>query len=291
MKTYSIKDIERLSGIKAHTLRIWEKRYGIIEPQRTEANRRCYSNDELRKVLNIAILNNYGLKISQIAELSEQEMHERIIKISHRDDCDEVQVENLIAAMVNFDHDQFHKTITHCTGHYGFEESLKKIIYPFYLRVGALWQAGTIKPAEEHFISHLIRQKMIATIDQLPETKHPKPKTFLFFLPEDEYHELGLLFYDYLVQKAGHKSIYLGQSIPIQDAATATETNKVDYVMTSCLSQCTGKTMSKLVEKLRANFADQQIIITNHIAEENLPKDLNRIITNKKPDEINELLT
>lgn len=262
---YSIKDLERLSGIKAHTLRIWEKRYGIIMPSRTDTNIRYYTDEELKKVLNIAILNNYGIKISKIVGLTPQELREKVVEIGNEDVSEHVQVERLVIAMVEMDEYRFEKILVNCTIRLGFEQTMMKVIYPFFKKVGILWQTGAINPAQEHFISNLIRQKLIVAIDGQGITTRAESKKFLLFLPEGELHEIGLLFYSYLIQKAGHKVIYLGQSVPVNDVVAVNAVSPADYILTSVMSLCHVEDINALFEKILDAFKSQDIFITNRI--------------------------
>lgn len=262
---YSIKDLERLTGIKAHTLRMWEKRYGVIEPKRTETNIRFYDDEELKKVLNIAILNNYGIKISKIVGLSARELHDKVIEIGNEEVSEGVQVESLVVAMVEMDEARFEKILANCTIRLGFEQTMMKVIYPFFRKVGILWQTGAINPAQEHFISNLIRQKLIVAIDSQGMMTKADSKRFLLFLPEGELHEIGLLFYSYLIQKAGHKVIYLGQSVPISSVVAVNATNPADFILTSVLSLGTTEAINDLMHKLLNAFPHASIMVTNYV--------------------------
>ncbi len=262
---YSIKDLERLTGIKAHTLRIWEKRYGIIVPERTDTNIRYYDDEELKKVLNIAILNNYGIKISKIVGLTPQELHQKVIELSNEEVSETVQVESLVVAMVEMDEVRFEKILANCTIRLGFEQTMMKVIYPFFKKVGVLWQTGAINPAQEHFMSNLIRQKLIVAIDGQGLMTKADSKRFLLFLPEGELHEIGLLFYNYLVLKAGHKAVYLGQSVPIKDVVSVNALNPAHYILTSTLSLYNIDDVNALIQKLLDAFPNAQIFITNQI--------------------------
>jgi DNA-binding transcriptional MerR regulator len=290
MGKYSIKDIERLSGIKAHTLRIWEKRYGIIEPQRTETNIRYYSNEELKKVLNIAILNNYGMKISKIVGLSAKELHDKVLEISNEEVEEKLQIESLVIAMVEVDESRFEKILANCTLRLGFEQTVLNIIHPFFKKVGILWQAGAINPAQEHFISNLIRQKLIVAIDSQGMMAKEDAKRFLLFLPEGELHELGLLFYSYLIQKSGHKVIYLGQSVPLADVAKVHEHSPADYILTAALSLNSSEELNALLKDILERFPDKKIILTNRIEREDEIIKSDRLILNLSLSEFKSLI-
>ena len=262
MANYSIKDLERLSGIKAHTLRIWEKRYGFVEPQRSRTNIRSYSDEDLKKILNISILNRKGIKISRIALMNQEEIMEKILLMMH-DTTDFISlIEQMIIAMVDMDTDKFDSIISRAILQTGFEETVLKIIYPFLDKVGILWLTGSINPAQEHFVSQYIRQKLIVAIDSIISREVVESKHFLLFLPEGELHELGLLFYSYLIQKRGHKVTYLGQWVPLADMASATAAMQIDYLLTSIMAVMSGKILQSYVKKLSDTFPNQTIFIS-----------------------------
>lgn len=267
---YTIKDLERLSGVKAHTIRMWEQRYNLLQPERTATNIRYYSGNDLRKLLNVSVLNQKGIKISRIIQMSAQEVHAKIEELS-TDFCDQqTQVEGLIVAMIDLDETRFEHILAGCTKELGFEETMLQVIYPFFTKVGVLWQTGSILPAQEHFISNLVRQKLIVAIDALPHQKKNNAKKFVLFLPEGELHELGLLFHAYLIKKAGHHAIYLGQSVPVTDLQAVLSLHNPNVCVTSLLTysaadeiedtlhrivEVTGSTPVWLISNFRENAA------------------------------------
>jgi DNA-binding transcriptional MerR regulator len=264
MAEYSIKDLERLSGIKAHTIRIWEKRYGLLKPSRTDTNIRHYCDADLKRILNVSILNRHGIKISHIASMDESEMTDKIVIIS-RDVSDyESLIENLMISMVDLNQEKFEKLLSRSIMQIGFEDSILKIVYPFLEKIGILWQTGAINPAQEHFITHLIRQKIIVGIDSVIPASHPSPKHFLLFLPEGELHELGLLFYSYILQKRGHKVTYLGQWVPLADMASASTVLNVDFLLTSIAASHSGTDLIDYLVKLSATFHNKTIYISGY---------------------------
>lgn len=217
MANYSIRDLEKLSGIKAHTIRIWEKRYNLVNPSRTQTNIRYYSDSDLRRLLNISILIRNGFKISKIAHLGNEEICEKVLLFSQNSFFPENLVENLTISMIEFDEIKFDKLVSNQILKLGFEETFAKVLHPFMERIGILWQAGSILPSHEHFISNLIRQKLIVAIESHNNQQFNQKYTFVLFLPEGEWHELGLLFYQYLLKKNGFQTLYLGQSVPVND--------------------------------------------------------------------------
>jgi DNA-binding transcriptional MerR regulator len=269
-RKYSIKDIENLTGIKAHTLRIWEKRYGIIEPDRTDTNIRYYDDTEVKKILSISILNNHGIKISKIARLKPEELHKQVIEISTKNDNYNIYVEKLLLATIDMNEDDFEDIFNESIRHFGFENSIVNIIYPFLQKIGVLWVTGNIHPAQEHFTSHLIRQKLMVEADKLPKAQN-KQNTFILFLPEGELHELGLLFYNYLLRKLGYHVIYLGQSVPYKDLLEVAALRKCKWLFTFFVASDNNYSIQTYLNTLSSDFKKQKIFVSgNQIITNNL---------------------
>ncbi len=273
MIQYSIKDLEQLTGIKAHTIRIWEKRYQLIEPERTSTNIRFYSDKDLKKLLNVSILNRNGLKISNIVTMCNDEINERIMEISETSHDSDNQIEQLIVSMIELDEHRFERILSTSVIKIGFDDTVVRLLYPFFEKIGILWQIGTIYPAQEHFVSNLLRQKLIIAIDGQSGNAKPDAKCFLIFLPSNEWHELGLLFFNYLIKKAGFKVIYLGQSVPFEDLLEVAGKHKIDYLFTSITTPLTRKKYAEYVHQLSASFGNQRIFITGYQTHEH-PVDL-----------------
>lgn len=229
---YSIKDLERISGIKAHTLRIWEQRYDILSPERTNTNIRYYSGADLKKILNISLLNNNGYKISNIARLSDDTLLGEVEKFLNNYKNESDQVESLVLCLMDMNEERFEKTINNSIVHFGFENTIEKVVFPFLKHLGDLWQIGIVSAAQEHYISNLIRQKLISGLDKIIPQPAANPKNYLFFLPNSELHELGLLYTHYLAKARGNKCVYLGQSVPFEDLVSISEKVKPDYLVT-----------------------------------------------------------
>ncbi len=262
MTRYSIRELEKLSGIKAHTIRIWEKRYKIIKPARTNTNIRYYCDSDLKKLLNIAILNRHGFRISDIAKMSDEEISKKVMNFSYSSNDVESQIEKLVIAMVDLDEAAFDKILSNVIMHDGFEQTIIKLIFPFFEKIGVLWQTGSINPAQEHFVSNLLRQKIMVAIDNLMIPDKENAKKFILFLPENEFHELGLLFYNYLIKKVGQSVIYLGSSVPLEDLSKTTEVIKPDYLFTAITTSIKGMDIHTYMEELSKKFTDQKIFIT-----------------------------
>ncbi len=213
---FSIKDLENLSGIKAHTIRIWEKRYHVFEPSRTDMNIRLYDLASLQKLLNIQLLQQYGYKISKIATLPEGQIPEMVREIINKNNVKNYAINALKMAMMNFDYDLFYNTYNWLAEEKSFSEIFLEVFLPLLNEIGLLWQTDTISIANEHFISGLIRQKVVVQIDSLQVLKPTKQeRIFVLSLPMNEIHELGLMFLHYEMLLKGYHSIYLGESMPV----------------------------------------------------------------------------
>lgn len=286
MATYSIRDLEKISGIKAHTLRIWEQRYSILTPRRTETNIRYYEEDDLRLLLSISMLNNNGYKISKIAKMNSEEIHKTCQELCDVSEEYANQINALTLAMIEMDEDRFEKIISNGALRYGFEDLMVNIVHPFYERVGILWQTGTIRPAQEHFISNLLRQKMIVAIDgQVTPRGNDVPK-YLLFLPDNELHENGLLFASYLLRARKNRVIYLGASLPEADLQSVYDSYQPDYLLTIITIAPPKETAADYLARLGTCFPKSTILATGQATSDNgkLPPNV-RILTS-----ISELL-
>jgi len=258
---YSIKDIENITNIKAHTIRIWEKRYGIIKPDRSDTNIRSYSEEELRKLLNISILINNGIKISHIASYSPDEIKEKAFFLLQNTNDTESHIKNLVIAMIELNESKFEKILSKSIINQGFEKTMINLVYPFLGHIGVLWQTGSINPAQEHFISNLIRQKLVSSIDSIEFKENRNNKKFMLFLPEGEWHELGLLFYCYILKVRGHQVLYLGQSTPFNSLIQSAEIWPADFLVLYAISSISGISYSNYLLELSKNFNSSKIIV------------------------------
>jgi DNA-binding transcriptional MerR regulator len=223
---FSIKDLENLTGVKAHTIRIWEKRYNLLHPERTDTNIRKYNGDSLKRILNIAFLYNDGHKISKIAKLKDQEIKSEVKKIA-LDHSDQYALKMFKAAMLEFNIHLFNETYNLLINKYDFNYIFKNVFIKLLNEIGILWQTGTIDPIHESFISEAIKQKIIINIDSAQKsTEESNAPTFALFLPHNEMHDIGLMFAQYELTKAGLNVIYLGASIPIKDLKNLLEHKK-----------------------------------------------------------------
>ncbi|MBL7472519.1 MerR family transcriptional regulator [Robertkochia sediminum] len=213
---FSIKDLENLSGIKAHTIRIWEKRYNLLTPSRTDTNIRYYSLKSLQKLLNITLLYNNGYKISKIADIPEDELPLVVREIVSENSIKNKSINAFKLAMINFDQTLFLNTYNSLLGDRSFREIFHEVFLPLLNELGLLWQTDTISPAHEHFVTALVKQKILLNIEKLQLSEPTKQDpTFVLFLPDNEIHEIGLLYLNYEIVLRGYRVIYLGQTIPL----------------------------------------------------------------------------
>jgi MerR family transcriptional regulator, light-induced transcriptional regulator len=216
MQTFSIRDIENLSGIKAHTLRVWEQRYGLIMPARKESRHREYTNEDLKHILRVSYLYHHGYKISRIAVMSPEEINTLSLDYNQHTSF-EVFINQFIEAALDFDEDRFEEVFDSLILHLGFEKAFIHVVYPFLQKLGMLWMTGNILPAQEHFSSHIIRKKIILAIDALTMVSDKQAERIILFSPSGEYHEIPLLLIHYLLKKSGNPIVFFGIDISIEE--------------------------------------------------------------------------
>jgi DNA-binding transcriptional MerR regulator len=232
MAVYSINDIEKLSGVKAHTIRIWEKRYNILPNRRTDTNIRYYMDEDLELILNIAHLNRKGVKISKIATMKAEEIKQKVADSCEVDVIFENQIDGLMLSMFELNEFKFMKLLNHHIREIGFENTMDEVIYPMLDKLSVMWIAGSVKGVHENFINNIIRRKLSVEIDKLDFDPNENATRFLIFLPEYEAHELSLLFVYFLLKKYGANILYLGTQISLPDVKDAIEIFRPDYLFT-----------------------------------------------------------
>lgn len=233
MNLFSISQLSQFSGIKAHTIRIWEQRYNALKPNRSEGNTRYYDNLQLRRLLNIVSLMESGFKVSELGVMSDKKLFD-LLEQQHRNveskDPEEFYISQLIAAGMSYDEQHFEKIFSHCLLRFGLKNAYIHVLYPLLSRIGLKWASNSIPPAQEHFISNIIRQKLFTAIDSLPPPAS-NAETWLLFLPENEFHEIGLLFAHYVVRLSGRKSVYLGANLPLDSLNNSIKDIKPDKLL------------------------------------------------------------
>lgn len=266
MDAFTIKDLENLTGIKAHTIRIWEQRYGFLNPQRTETNIRYYSNAELKTALNVALLNKYGYKISHIDRMTPVDMNEKIRSLTHPEALQERTVNNLIQSMIDMDMEEFEGLLNRCIFTSGIEKTIPQIIFPFLERIGMLWLTNHINPAQEHLVTNIVRQKLINGIETV-KSRITSEKTSILFLPEGEYHELGLLFMYFLMKSSGIRVFYLGADVPVKDLAYVIERKQPHFVYTHLTSVAGNFSLEKFLLNLHNRMPDTPVVVSGQITQ------------------------
>lgn len=217
MQEFTIKELESFTGIKAHTIRIWEQRYGLLAPDRSDTNIRKYTDKDLKFLLNVSLLNNLGYKISQIASMGEEQMKETIGKHAAGNQPEQHFLHMLKISMLNYDEDLFNEVFDAHIAEHGMERTFKEVVIPFMRQIGYLWQADVICPAQEHFISCMVRQKIFSETDKIRLSSKQEHPPLVLYLPELEIHEISLIMMHYLLKQRGFKSVFLGQSVPFED--------------------------------------------------------------------------
>lgn len=276
---YSIKDLERLSGVKAHTIRIWEQRYNLFNPDRTESNIRQYNDHDVRLLLNISTLLSHGCKISHIAKLSLPEISQKVSTLTREiegtDEYNQIQVDNLILAMLGFDDALFEQTLKQCTDKLGFELTMLNVIIPFLHKVGMMWQTGESTVLQEHFMTNLIRKKILVEIDSIPPTRESLADLYLLFLPEGELHEIGLLFAKYLLKARGKKVLYLGQNVPREDIRIYCKESRPNYLLTFFTAAYSTETINEYLMDLSSWIGSTRLLVAGmqmHLPEIRFPE-------------------
>jgi len=282
---YSIRDLEKLSGIKAHTIRIWEQRYGMIEPRRTKTNIRYYEDEDLKFILNVALLNKNGIKISKIAKMAKHDIAEKVSAISEVNFEFDTQLDALTLSMIEVDEYKFDRIITMNVQKMGFERTMLEIIQPFLDRLSLLWLTGSIRPVQENFISYLIRQKIVTAIDNEPFVLGVGTQKFLLFLPEGETQELSLLFLHYLLKARRNQVIYIGQDMSINDLQDVFTIHRPDYLYTMITESFSKEPVQQYIDTLMERFPDCQIMVSGYQVLTQNVKSSNRVTILKSLDQ------
>ncbi|HEY4064578.1 MAG TPA: MerR family transcriptional regulator [Puia sp.] len=269
MNTFSIRDIENLCGIKAHTLRIWEQRYKILCPKRKAGNHRLYDNDDLKRLLRIAFLYHNGHKISALAKLDEQEICRLALSQPQSGGANEIFINHLMEASMDFDPELFDRILHNIILHMGFEKAITQVVYPFLKKIGLLWLTGNVIPAQEHFASALITKKLQVAIHGLDNPLKPPPdgRTVLLYTPGGEFHEIPLLFMRYMLKKNGIPTIYFGQSVCLETLQTYCSCRPVTHLYFHLVTNLLRCEPDQYLGKLTGLFPDKQIVISGTLGE------------------------
>lgn len=255
MDQFSISQLARFSGIKAHTIRIWEQRYNALQPDRTEGNTRFYNDSQLRRLLNITALLDHGYKVSVLCEMPDKKLSQLVADelVKPRDEPRaEYFISQLISAGVSYNELHFDKIFSNCLVSMGLRDAYAKVIYPMLDRIGMLWASENIIPASEHFISNLIRQKIFSAIDALPPAK--KTAGWVLLLPQGEYHELGLLVANYLLRQAGYPVVYLGPDVPLMSLQDVSSKVRPSNLLTFIVHREDAEVLAEILKGFESAF-------------------------------------
>lgn len=261
---FTIKELESLSGIKAHTIRIWEQRYNFLKPGRSSTNIRMYNNEELKTLLTVALLNKYGFKISRIDEMPPEQRNTAILNLQQAEAQEEYLINQLIGCMIDLKQQEFEEGLNRHIQANGIYTTIHSLIFRFLEKVGLLWQANKVNPAQEHIVSNIIRQKLISAIDELPVTPEREP-LYLLFLPEYEHHELGLLFVYYLLKRKKVPVLYLGANVPLKDVQFVIKLKRPAAVYTHLVSFPRQLHFEKFLHQLSAHTTDSIVVVSGSI--------------------------
>jgi DNA-binding transcriptional MerR regulator len=267
MGHYTLYELEKLTGILAATIRVWERRYNIIQPKRTATNRRWYDDDDLRRIINISIIYHSGTKISKIAKYSESELIKKVESLTRDSVISDIHIKSLIVAMLSFNGNAVNEILLRSIINIGFEETFSSVVFPFLRRIGIMWHTGSADTGAEHFITNILRGKLIAAIDSLPPANDYKRKRVIMLLPDNELHEMGLLFYTYLIRKSGHEVLYLGQATPFSALIEASEKWHSDILVTGTLSELSVFEPEEYLYNLSTTFKAQKILVSGSLAD------------------------
>lgn len=264
MQLFTIKDIENLSGIKAHTLRIWEQRYNMFVPKRKESSHRVYDNEDVKELLQIAFLYHNGWKISKIAALPGHEREQIVRDAPMNTNNFSTYILKLIDAVLDFDEQQFRLLIDEVIEAVGFDKCIIEVCYPYMKKIGMLWVTNNVIPAQEHFSSYIIQNKIIAETEKLKRTDYAE-RELILFSPQNEFHELPLLFINYLLIKNGWNIIYLGSDISLPILQQLNKTNPAKGLYMHLLTNFTGYDADEYFHILCHTFPDKQIIASGSV--------------------------
>jgi len=263
MDEFSISDLARYSGIKPHTIRIWEKRYGALQPNRSSGNTRYYDAQQLKRLLNISGLLNSDYKVSELCAMSDKHLTDLNRNLIHGDSPAPAEyfISQLVAAALTYNESQFAQVFSHCLLRYGLKNAYLEVLYPVMVRIGLMWLTDSMPTANEHFISNLIRQKLFTAIDSLPPPKLGSP-SWLLFLPENEFHELGLLMAWYLIRQSGQKVIYLGGNLPGLSLRAAVNEIMPDYLLLFLVHRDQTKRIQNYLDMLNEDLEVEKIFVS-----------------------------
>lgn len=262
MAIYSIRDLERLTGIKAHTIRIWEQRYRLIVPHRTDTNIRFYTDEELRLLFNIALLNRHGYKISKLAGMPHEKVAELVSEISENNNSQNAQIDAMTLSMIDMDEVSFDRIFSSYVWENGFERTMLELVYPFLDKLNMLWLTNSVSPAHEKFIANLIRRKLMSAIDKEPIGVQEDAQTFVLYTPEGESQELTLLFMQYLLRARHQRVVYLGANTSLSELRDVSHTLNPDYIFSILQDPLPRQSIQSYVDNASKSVNGSELLLT-----------------------------
>lgn len=290
MAVYTINDIEKLSGVKAHTIRIWEKRYSFLPNRRTDTNIRYYQDEDLELILNIAHLNRNGLKISKIANLSAEEIKQKVANSCEVDAIFDQQIDGLMLSMFELNEFKFLKILNHKIKEFGFEKTMDNFIYPLLDKLSIMWIAGSVKSVHENFINNIIKRKLVIEIDKIKADYTNNEKKFFIYLPEYEAHEMSILYTYYLLKSHGVNTLYLGSQLTINDVKDAFDIFKPSHIFTIFNDSFSETPLQPYIDSLLEKTGDAKILISGYQTIQQKIQNTERVFTLKSLEEIKSFI-
>ena len=290
MAVYTINDIEKLSGVKAHTIRIWEKRYSFLPNRRTDTNIRYYQDEDLELILNIAHLNRNGLKISKIANLSAEEIKQKVANSCEVDAIFDQQIDGLMLSMFELNEFKFLKILNHKIKEFGFEKTMDNFIYPLLDKLSIMWIAGSVKSVHENFINNIIKRKLVIEIDKIKVDYNNNEKKFFIYLPEYEAHEMSILYTYYLLKSHGVNTLYLGSQLTINDVKDAFDIFKPSHIFTIFNDSFSETPLQPYIDSLLEKTGDAKILISGYQTIQQKIQNTERVFTLKSLEEIKSFI-
>jgi len=280
---FSIKDLENFSGIKAHTIRIWEKRYRILEPDRTESNIRFYNENELRKILNIAYLNRNGVKISRIAKFTDDELSGQVVKTSSSDNVDkDSRTGELLMSAIRFSDEQFRGSLNPYIEKHGLEKAYITYLYPLLVKARILWQTGSLARAQEQFIRNTIASLIIEENNRIITTAAPKGPAVAMINTSDNQNDINFLFYRYILRKRNFEVIFPGGILPASEVIEIHKIKPFGFLVVNSNSFDYLRKMSGHFSDIGKSMMIKRIIFAD--AQENTSIRNNNLIITSGPD-------
>jgi len=266
MNAFTIRDLENLSGIRAHTIRIWEQRYSFLKPRRTQTNIRYYDSDELKTILNVALLNKNGYRVSSIDKMTVEEISDKILSLGSSTARHDMLINDMLKQMIDLNPNEFEKIVDAYIAANGIEGAIKNLVFPFLTKVGILWMTNHVRVAQEHLVSNIVRQKLIRGIEDI-KLKTNGSKVIVLFLPDGEYHELGLLYVQYLLKLRGKETIYLGADVPVEELAYVCSTKQPCILYTHLTSLPSKFNFEKYLSLIGQNTNNTPLVISGRVTQ------------------------